>query len=70
MFYCLTYLKGNCRGCEEEHREGDCYSRGCVKKRGISCCGTCGEFPCDTILSQSRTILLDKAWLLWKKGEI
>ncbi len=29
---CPTYLAGNCLGCVEEHKEGDCYTRDCVLK--------------------------------------
>lgn len=36
---CPTYIKGSCKGCMEEHTTGDCYTRDCVLKQGISCCG-------------------------------
>ena len=45
---CPTYIKGGCKGCMEEHTTGDCYTRDCVLKQGISCCGACEQFPCDT----------------------
>lgn len=70
-FYCAccpTYIKQGCRGCMVEHQEGDCYSRDCVIAKGISCCGACEEFPCETILTQPKVSVLDKAWLLWKRG--
>ena len=34
-FYCSacpTYIKGGCRGCEEEHSTSDCFTRDCVKE--------------------------------------
>ncbi len=65
---CPTYLGGNCFGCLEEHREGDCFTRDCVLKNGIRFCGECKSFPCDTILCQPHTTVLDKEWLMWKKN--
>ncbi len=65
---CPTYSSGNCLGCMEEHQEGDCYTRDCVLKKKIEFCGECGQFPCDTIMNQPRTTVLDKDWLLWKKN--
>ena len=64
---CPTYIKGGCTGCMEEHTTGDCYTRDCVLEQGISCCGACKQFPCDTIMTQPRTTVLDKDWLRWKK---
>lgn len=64
---CPTYLKGGCRGCLADHQPGDCYSRDCVLAKGLPCCGSCPTFPCDTILTQPRTTVLDKDWLWWKK---
>ena len=64
---CPTFTKDGCKGCMEEHNEGDCYSRDCVLEKGIQFCGECEKFPCDTILTQSHTTVLDKDWLLWKK---
>lgn len=29
---CPTYIKGGCRGCEEEHTPGDCFTLDCVEK--------------------------------------
>lgn len=29
---CPTYIKDGCRGCEEEHTTGDCFTRDCVKE--------------------------------------
>ena len=40
---CPTYIKGGCKGCVDEHSEGDCYARDCVLKQGIACCGACGR---------------------------
>ena len=36
---CPTYLKGGCPGCEEAHVTGDCFTRDCVKERGLDFCG-------------------------------
>ena len=69
-FYCAvcpTYINGGCQGCVDEHSEGDCYSRDCVMNQGITACGMCKEFPCDTILTKPHSTVLDKAWLRWKK---
>ena len=65
--YCPTYIKGGCKGCVDEHSEGDCYTRDCVLKQGIACCGACEQFPCDTIMTKPHTTVLDKDWLRWKK---
>ena len=51
----------------DEHQTGDCYTRDCVLKQGISCCGACEQFPCDTIMTKPHTTVLDKDWLRWKK---
>ena len=64
---CPTYIKGGCKGCVDEHTEGDCYTRDCVLKQGIACCGACEQFPCDTIMTKPHTTVLDKDWLRWKK---
>ena len=40
---CPTYIKGGCKGCVEEHTEGDCYTRDCVLRQGIACCGACEQ---------------------------
>ena len=50
---CPTYIKGGCKGCVDEHSEGDCYTR--------------EQFPCDTIMTKPHTTVLDKDWLRWKK---
>ena len=64
---CPTYIKGGCTGCMEDHKTGDCYTRDCVLQQGISCCGICDQFPCDTIITQPHSTVLDKDWLRWKK---
>ena len=64
---CPTYIKGGCKGCVDEHSEGDCYTRDCVLKQDIACCGACAQFPCDTIMTKPHTTVLDKDWLRWKK---
>lgn len=64
---CPTYIKGGCKGCTDEHESGDCHTRDCVLKQGIACCGACGQFPCDTIMTQPHATILDKDWLRWKK---
>ena len=64
---CPTYAEGVCAGCVEEHQPGDCYTRDCVLKKGITACGMCKEFPCDTILEKAHCTVLDKDWLQWKR---
>ena len=64
---CPTYIKGGCKGCVDEHSEGDCYTRDCVLMQGIACCGACEQFPCDTIMTKPHATVLDKDWLRWKK---
>lgn len=63
---CPTYRKGGCRGCMDEHRTGDCYTRDCVLEQGIDACGACEKFPCDTIMTRPHTTVLDRDWLRWK----
>ena len=65
---CPTFLNGNCKGCMEEHEEGDCFSRDCVLKRGLNFCGECSDFPCDTIIEKPHSTVLDKDWLKWKRN--
>lgn len=66
---CPSYREGNCEGCVEAHREGDCYTRDCVLNKGLEACPCCGAFPCDTILTAQRATVLDKDWLWWKRQE-
>ena len=65
---CPTYIKGGCRGCEEEHTPGDCFTRDCVKEKKLKFCGECKDFPCDTIMTKPHSTVLDKDWLAWKKN--
>ncbi|MDO4565085.1 MAG: DUF3795 domain-containing protein [Clostridia bacterium] len=65
---CPTYAGGNCSGCVAEHQAGDCYTLDCVQNRGLAFCGECPEFPCETLLNEPRTTVLDKEWLNWKKA--
>ncbi|MGM9658958.1 MAG: DUF3795 domain-containing protein [Eubacteriales bacterium] len=64
---CPTYISGECRGCEDEHTSGDCFTRDCVKEKKLTFCGECDSFPCDTIMTKPRSTVLDKDWLEWKK---
>ena len=64
---CPTWLKGGCRGCEREHAPGDCITRDCVKEKQLDFCRACAAFPCDAILKEPRSTVLDKNWLAWKK---
>ena len=64
---CPTYINGGCRGCEGEHTTGDCFTRDCVKGKKLDFCGACESFPCEHILNEPRTTVLDKDWLAWKK---
>lgn len=65
---CPTYRAGGCLGCLDEHHPGDCFTRDCVLAQGLDVCGACTRFPCDTILTQPHTTVLDKDWLRWKKN--
>lgn len=56
---CPTYIKGGCRGCEEEHTSGDCFTRDCVKEKKLNFCGECKNFPCDTIMTKPHSTVLD-----------
>lgn len=64
---CPTWKDGRCAGCMAQHKAGDCYTRDCVLKKGLSFCGHCSGFPCDEILSRPKSTVLDRAWLLWKQ---
>lgn len=64
---CPTYRNDSCSGCMDEHREGDCYTRDCVLRKGLEFCGACGAFPCEPILTRPHATVLDKEWLRWKK---
>ena len=64
---CPTYREGGCLGCMEEHREGDCFTRDCVLRSGLDCCGACRQFPCDDLLNRPHATVLDKDWLKWKR---
>ena len=66
---CPTYIKGGCKGCMDEHTEGDCFTRDCVLGKGFVSCTLCSGFPCDTIIEGDRCTVLDKDWLKWKKSE-
>ena len=66
---CPTFLQGSCKGCREGQTEGDCFTRDCVRKKGLPFCGACGDFPCETILTKDRCTVLDKSWLRWKKPQ-
>ena len=65
---CPTYVGGNCKGCMEEHVEGDCFSRDCAISKELEFCGHCEKFPCDEILTKPHATVLDKDWLKWKKN--
>ena len=64
---CPTYLNGECKGCLEQHKKGDCFTRDCVIGQTIDFCGECKDFPCTTILNKPKVTVLDKSWLEWKK---
>lgn len=66
---CPTFISGECRGCLEEHEDGDCFTRDCTIRHSLDFCGKCSYFPCETILTAERCTVLDKAWLQWKKKE-
>ena len=64
---CPTYINGGCLGCVDEHKTGDCFTRDYVIKQGITACGMCKNFPCNTIMTQPHCTVIDKDWLQWKK---
>lgn len=69
-FYCAacpTYRGGGCRGCLDEHAEGDCFSRDCALKKDLPFCGACPSFPCETLLATPHATVLAPEWLRWKK---
>lgn len=45
---CGDYTAGTCPGCRKSVWPTDdpCPPVGCCRRRGISCCGECGDFPC------------------------
>ena len=65
---CPTYNDNNCKGCIEEHREGDCFSRDCAMEKKLDFCGKCEKFPCNEIINKPHSTVLDKEWLTWKKN--
>ena len=65
---CPTYLHGGCAGCISEHKTGDCFTRDCVNTKKLNFCGECGSFPCEEIIKQPHSTVLDRDWLLWKKN--
>ena len=66
---CPTYIIGGCKGCMDEHAEGDCFTRDCVLKKGLEACTLCDAFPCPTIIEGEHCTVLDKDWLRWKASE-
>lgn len=71
-FYCEScrdYVNGKCKGCLEEHKEGDCYTRDCVLESEVEFCGLCNKFPCDYIIENEKCTVLDKKWLIWKRSK-
>lgn len=66
---CPDRVAGQCAGCRDAHRPGDCFTRDCTERRGLSFCTLCGEFPCDALLERERATVLDKDWLRWKRQE-
>ncbi|HHX04186.1 MAG TPA: DUF3795 domain-containing protein [Tissierellia bacterium] len=67
---CPTYISGTCKGCIEQHKEGDCFTRDCVLEQDIHFCGECKSFPCHTIMNEPKVTVLDKSWLRWKKTQM
>lgn len=64
---CPTLIQGICPGCLKAHQTGDCFTRDCVLRQGLTACGECRIFPCETIMTRPRCTVLDKDWLKWKK---
>lgn len=70
-FYCGScpdYAKGECEGCLEAHKTGDCFTRDCVIGNDIEFCGKCKDFPCSAIIENEKCTVLDKNWLIWKRA--
>lgn len=53
-------MNGGCRGCEEEHSTGDCFTHDCVKEKTLDFCGQCKCFPCDTLMTKPRSTVFDR----------
>lgn len=64
---CPSFLSGACAGCDAAHGPGDCFTRDCTARRGLSFCTLCGEFPCGELLEREKATVLDKDWLRWKR---
>lgn len=68
-FYCGScpdFNRGECDGCEKAHKKGDCYTRDCVKKRGVGFCCKCTAFPCAALLTMKHATVLDRDWISWQ----
>lgn len=65
---CPTYKNCDCKGCMEEHKTGDCCARDCAISKNAEHCLLCCEFPCELLLTQPHTTVLDKDWLKWKQN--
>lgn len=66
---CPTYVSGGCPGCGAAHVPGDCFTRDCTGKQGLSHCTLCSRFPCGELLRREKATVLDKDWLRWKRRE-
>lgn len=42
---CPTLIQGICPGCLKAHQTGDCFTRDCVLRQGLTACGECRIFP-------------------------
>lgn len=72
---CPDHSGGKCPGCRKTvWDEGDeCMPIACCKKRGISCCGECGDFPCPDMdefygESDSHRLAYARMYRVSKKG--
>lgn len=70
-FYCgsCPSYPIKCLGCVSGNKGGVCYSRDCVLEKEIGFCGQCSEFPCDEIIENKKSTVLDESWLRWKRKE-
>lgn len=66
---CPTYVQGACSGCRTAHAPGDCFTFDCVDQKGLTYCGQCESFPCDSIITREKATVLDKSWLQWKRTQ-
>lgn len=72
---CPDLTGGKCPGCRRTEWDGgeECMPSACCKKRGISCCGECGDFPCPEMKgfyaeSDSHRLAFARMYIESRKG--